>query len=331
MEANARLQQLLRDFPLPSGCSDLEEFSEAVSVGALDEIHLAGIVARVDGSAITGSAAAHGEVPWARAYFELLERLSLTRAMSQSVPLQLRDASGEPLGEVSVQEVFPPSSQPDKWCFARSNGAAIAPTWEQACDRALGEAVERDVVLRSWYRVLPLAPLPAPLAAQWASLQELYELELRQAARMGYVVTVGVGYPRKADIPTCLAFGARRDADASNVAAHAEFLQRLGFLWGEEIPEEEPELTPDASYHQEYYLWPPASEHLRRWLGTAPTGATAVPRGGPRGFVDLTPPHLLGKLAVARVLHPELWPLAFGDGWPQPSSGVAVHAIHPIA
>ncbi len=320
----------MSEFPLPAGVPEPEVFGESVAIDGLQPIELAGVMVQVRGEPVTGSAAALGRVPWERAYFELLERLSIVGSIHAERPLALKSADGRPLGEVLCDEAFPSSGEAG-WNYARSNGAAIAPSWEQACERALGEAVERDAVLRSWYGELALSPLPDEQAELWRPLRGIYELELRCVEWLGFVVTVGVGFPRSDEVPTCIAFGARRDAAASNAAAHGEFIQRLGFLWGEEIPTSEPTPEPNANYHQEYYLWRESGEHLRRWLAAEVREQASAPSSGPRGFADLTPPELEGKAAAARVIHPGLWPLTFGTGHVAPSSRAPVHLVHPIA
>ena len=54
-----------------------------------------------------------------------------------------------------------------------------------------------------------------------------------------------------------LDFGARCEVHEAVAAATCECLQRLGFLWGEAIPQDLPAFAPTPDLHQEYYLHPP--------------------------------------------------------------------------
>lgn len=335
------IQRLLSTYPLPAGTAAPELFTDRLQIGEL-ELGLVGLVADVGGTKVVGSAADLGELPYERAYFELVERVSLVWAMqarSQRRALQLLAPSGELLQALDLDEVFPPSPNPDAWRLARSNGVATGPTYGEARARAWAEAVERDAVLKSWYGDLRLEPLPSSAASLWSPVQSLYDLELRCVRWADHWVVVAVGFPRTIETPRCLGLGARPDLEPANHAAFREFTQRLGFLWGEEIPNAQPEPTPTADYHQELYLWAGSESWLRRWLGperaTRPASEWA-PLAAPRGFIELTPPELVGKLSIVKAYQPELWPLPFGAGFEapgkdQPGSSEPPHAIHPIA
>jgi hypothetical protein len=120
---------------------------------------------------------------------------------------------------------------------------------------------------------------------------------------------------------------------AAEQRAVRETLQRLGFLWGEAIPDSEPEVQRTADYHQELYLWPPKQVTVRAWLGGAHLGrfGSFPPAArGRAGFVDITPEHLGGRLRVAKMVTGVGLALTFGLGHPH-VAGAAVLGAHPIA
>jgi len=332
------LQALSSSVPLLPGSGPLEVFADVVQLGGA-QVELVGLVSECDGAGCVGSAAAIGAKPWHRAYYEVLERQSIVSAKAGTGPLTLRDPAGVPCADVERSRVFVESADPTRWRHALSNGVALAPDWERACERALAEAVERDAVLLSWFG--PAAwgsdaaatdfgfePLPASDRAVWAHLESLYELELRQVSWREHTVVAAVGFPRAPHVPTCLSFAARRERGAAAAAAYSEFLQRAGFLWGEELPTSAPEPQPNADYHQEQYLWPSSQGALRRWLRDGRLPRVAPEAASPDVYVDLTPPHLAGRIAVARCHRPSWMPLVFGSGF----GGYPASApLHPIA
>lgn len=309
-------------------------FSQSTAIGEL-RIELVGLTAELAGEVYAGSAGELGESPLVRAYFELVERLSIGRALNQDAPFVLQSVTGEPLGYLSSQQVFPTSPEPTRWRYAKSNGVSIAATWAEACERAAAEAVERDCVLRAWHGELTLenASLSTSEASAWHTFDEFFELELKAMAWLGHWVVVAAGFPKRSDVSFCIAFGARKELDAALVAARKEFTQRFGFLYGESIPDSAPPLSPDANYHQEYSLWAGSHSALREWLSRSPSGsslpraASAPPSCEPIGFVDLTPKELASTVSVVRAWWPELRPLVFGAGY----DGYPLTSPHPIA
>jgi YcaO cyclodehydratase, ATP-ad Mg2+-binding len=325
------LRELQRQCPLPEGASPPQLFEQLVQIGELD-VHLAGLTSEVLGASYAGSAAEVGQLPLQRAYFELIERLAIGKALHRTEDFVLASATREVLGTLPAQEVFASSSNPSRWRFARSNGVAIAQTWTEACERAAAEAIERDCILRSWYGALtlghsPLASLPVEAAA-WQGFAEHYELQVRATQWLGLWVAMGVGFGRSAQVPFIISFGARTGLEDAVAAARREFTQRLGFLFGEDLPTEEPQVAPSADFHQEYSLWSGAHAALRSWLGTSVASRDwPAPPPTPLGFVDLTPPELRDKVSVARAWWPGLVPLVFGADYP----GYPAGPPHPVA
>jgi hypothetical protein len=314
----------------------LEQFHESVEVGPL-RLHLAGVTARLGEVTYAGSAAHETDDPLLRAYFELLERLSIGQALASSGEHVLYGntppgTARRSCGLVPSALLFKSNPEPERWRHALSNGVALGETWQDACARALAEVVERDAVLRSWFGQLPLHALPAEVARGWRALSDLYELEVRSVKWLDHWVVVGVGFPREASTPLGLGFGARRDLIEASQVAQREFVQRLGFLWGESIPEKEPVPAPSVDYHQEWGLWTGSHGVLRHWLERA--AHVSSPQPPPQqplaGFVDLTYREIRGQLHVARAHTSELWPLIFGTGYTLAGVG-QVHGAHPIA
>lgn len=64
--------------------------------------------------------------------------------------LYVRNAADTVRHELGVADVFPPDTEPSLRRLAFSNGVALHQTWQDACQSALGELVERDAVLRSF-------------------------------------------------------------------------------------------------------------------------------------------------------------------------------------
>jgi hypothetical protein len=336
-DAQARLAELQRRYPLPAADSSVSEvFVQRVVVGTL-ELFMAGLIANSAGAAsVTGAAADRLGFPIDRAYFELLERMSIVGARAAAPALTVRDRTGNPRGEQSVSRVFPRDTSPGVLRSSLSNGVALHGSWKQACDAALCELVERDRLLRSFAgEVLPkrLASVEPHLAS---ALQPHYELEAytfdprRTDLRHR---SAGVFFqPREAGAPLVFGFAAAHDLDAALAGATREALQRLAFLWGEALPEAPPTAAPTPDFHQEFYLYPPHHAVLRAWLAGRRRKHAGLARCGFDGertlFVDLTPPALRASgLAVAKASSAKAHALRFGG-----SSGRALRSRpHPIA
>lgn len=315
---------------LPRGWSEPEWFSEQAALGDFT-LQLAGVAARApSGELIAGSAAGTGGLPALRAFYELLERASVWVAMNGGRDqFAVREASGRLAGTISREQAFPSAPSGSDWTYARSNGVALHGTWSEACTRAHLELAERDRVLRAWFgQIVPervsLPELSAP--------EDLYAFE---AWRFGFgdPEVAGVfAFPRAAG-PLAYGFCAARNIDLAVEGAASECLQRLGFLWGEPIPDREPAPSASPSFHQDYFLYPPQQARLRAWLAGAHAGACVLPPSGPSSalFIDLTAEGLDG-LFVAKALPSSELPLTFGVG--HPILGTAVPAelsVHPIA
>lgn len=308
--------------PLPELWSTPETIEDVVVAGEVT-IHRAGISAVApSGEEITGSAAGTAGSPLARARFELLERVSILEAMrAPSGWFELHDESGASLGSHAHSSIFPESSEPERWRFARSNGVALHSSWSLACERAKWELAERDRILRSWHgEIAPQAmtsgakQLPRIAGYDWCA----YRIPDDAAWALGRGIEVAAvfGFPESAEQPLAFGFGARPNLDAALVVAAGEAVQSLAFLWGEPVSADDPAFEPTAMFHLETYQRPSRRETLRRWLeGAHVRHGASVPRAstGAVGFVDLTPDWLGDGLRVAKAVCEDAIPLVFGE------------------
>jgi hypothetical protein len=346
------LGQLIERYPLPLGWALPEHFSEKVTIGS-STIELSGLsVSDVEGEQITGSAAsadASGSAT-ARSYFELLERVSVITAMrDRHGDYELLDRAGRLRGRARRCDLFPESPEPHRWRPSRSNGIALHLSWQEACDRAAAELVERDRVLRSWYG--ERAPVPCELPeelipeglralAAWRA----YELSAPSAGiGRAFTVVAVLAFPRAESTPIAYGFAAHLDRELAIKAAAGEAVQRFGFLFGEAVPGEVPSVSPTPDFHQEFFLFPPSHRILCEWLDSTSetSGSSGSPSGTAAGsgpdvdddllFVDLTPKHLRGLLLVAKAICERAEPLVFGEPAPHRARANPDRRVHPVA
>ncbi|HEY2408652.1 MAG TPA: YcaO-like family protein [Polyangiaceae bacterium] len=340
----AELAKLCETLPLPAGWSTPESFCERTVIGDA-ALELVGLAARWDEQLdATGSAADIGRVPVDRAYFELLERVSVLEAIKETKPRhELLNADGNRIGFCSNEIVFPVSPARASWSYSRSNGVAAGATWSDACEAASRELTERDRVLRSWYgetspRALSLecSALLTPLEPHYAF--ERYVFPVGSARSRSDLEVVGVfAFPLQTPVAFAYGLGAGASLADALGKAERECLQVAGFLWGEELPTHAPEPASTPGYHQDFYLMPGMHARLRSWLqgehvrhgsGIEPISERALPTS----FVDLTPTHLRGRFAVAKAISSDALALTFGRGHPRlKPSRSTTFAVHPIS
>jgi hypothetical protein len=345
---SVELARLVEEFPLPSTWEAPIPLLLTANVPGL-EIQLAGLTAMDRaGQIVTAGAGQLTGSPVPRAYFELVERVSIVEAMSGERSVRdyvLRDASGDRLELCPYETVFPSSGEETRWQYAKSNGVAVSRTWTEACQRARWELAERDRVLRSWYGEVEPVRIATPDGPFSRELADEYDLEAYSFPHpsepdevAGGIRVVGLfGFPKTERVPLIYGLGARDELFGAIGAATLECIQRLGFLWGEEIPKAEPRFSPTADFHQDFFLHPPCQSRLHDWLAGGHgdfredlTLSCLVPHTS--GFVDLTPRELRGRLFVAKAIPSDELPLTFGYGHPRvrgelPSS----LSVHPIA
>ena len=341
-EAEEFFRELSQEIPLASHWGQAEFFVDTARIEGL-ELCSVGLLAKSSrGGDVTGSAAAVGQFPVRRAYFELIERAALWDALRDySGLLPLWDDREVRAGDCEAHSVFPVAPAGADWAYARSNGVAAGPDWRAACLSAQAELVERHYVLSAWYGFSTPHALSHDEAPELAALGSCYDFESYEFPRptedlSGHSLRVAglFGFPKSESAPLLYGLGAASDLEAAQARARSECLQRLGFLWGEEIPSEEPPFEASAAYHQELYLWPPMHDKLRACLEGAHVGRAAVreqlPQAAPR-FVDLTPSHLAQRLRVVKAVPSAELPLTFGKRHPLIDERGAPLGVHFIA
>lgn len=314
------------------------------------KVTIAGFAAKdgEEGPLATGSAASWTQDPRPLAGYELFERMAILEALAKPETHSWRlidPQRGGSRGE--VQGIFTSSPEPELWRAARSNGVAIGNSWQQASQHALAEAVERHLVLASWYgasrpeRVRSEGEAGLPFSLQ--ALARHFRLEhfsfgsLNTAGSKSPIFVSGSFlWPLKAEAPLVYGFGGGSSPAEALQKSLKEAVQRLCFLDGAETPESKPAFEPTADFHQNYFLHPSRKQLLRRWLDGDfyRPGDEVLSQllGGRRSvqFVDLTPAHL-EQLFVVKVLSPHLLPLCFGRYRPASCPDLPEdRLIHPI-
>jgi YcaO cyclodehydratase, ATP-ad Mg2+-binding len=340
MSASDELRALTSAHPLPAGWAPPSLVEDAYVADGL-ELHRAGLASTgPSGEEMVGSAADVSRSPLDRAYFELLERVTVVEAIERAPShCETRTVEGPPLGRRPFAEIFPESHDPARWRYARSSGVAIHVDWRSASLRAFWELCERDRVLRSWYgeiapRRVPGAMDDSPLAVAESYEWLACEFPASDASRFSRGVEVsGVfGLPRVA-APFVFGYGARPSWREALAAATREATQLLAFLWGEELPKAEPALSPTPLYHLETYQRPERLGTVRRWLEGAHARRAWPGRPTPGDaelcFADLTPGWLRG-LSVSKAVCASALPLVFGED-PLGAHLPEEMRVHPIA
>ncbi|MGZ3698903.1 MAG: YcaO-like family protein [Bdellovibrionota bacterium] len=334
-EADLRL--LHRSFPLPESWAPPVLFSEPSSLGRLS-YELVGVSSQhgIYGEVFGSAAGAPGSPLLERAYFELIERLAALEASFKKHPLiTLYNLPRTRERKEPREKLFPKATK--LTCFPVSSGAGAAADWSSACQHAALELLERDLLIRSWYRANPV-PIPTKLWLGEISVDhEVDSFFLEGASPLPAEVAVVVAYPTKPDAPLSVGFGAGAEKPVALSKALAECVQRLLFLRGEPLPAQLPTLQPSAQFHQDYYLHPSSLPKLQRWLqprSRKPRGLEPLAKldSSQIWFADITPKNLKGRLAVAKAYHPRTIRGFFGFP-PQDLLGKVDDAllIHPIA
>ena len=310
--------------------ADAQVFSEQVCITTDINLHLMGVCLSAHTAPAApkamGSAADQCAPPLDRALYEALERMALLQA-EHSGRLRFED---DPHGV---------------WRMARSNGIALHRSVTEATEHATAELMERDRVLRCWFGDSDNAVAmvghdtdDADLCLK--SLQSQYEIrcvEFTEEDPTSPFHVAGVfALPRRGDLPLFYGLSARRSLSEALRGAAREALQRLGFLWGEAIPQNAPTVAPSALGHQEYYLYPGHQDVVRQWLEEGGPPRPLLTRRTACPYVvtskDITPSWMAGQFSVIKAECPEAVPLTFGarHPWIQ-DTGAGRWLIHPIA
>jgi ribosomal protein S12 methylthiotransferase accessory factor YcaO len=256
---------------------------------------------------------------------------------------EVTDERRQLTARASQDDVFPRTTDEVRYRFARSNGVAAGQTWTAARDAARLELIERDRVLAAWYGELTPRRVAFEPAAIFAGIREHYELgayafdfDVDARAKTSPRVRGVFAFPRDPKNPLSYGFGAGLTATDALASAARECVQRLAFLWGEQITFEEPSFAPTPEFHQEFFLRPCMHSVLHAWLSgdhaREPVLLSRPPSQRGHRFVDLTPRELSTRVAVVRALPSSELPLVFGKGHPALAGEIVPRfAIHPIA
>jgi hypothetical protein len=301
------IEDLMKAFPLGRDIGELEVFDERVLIGGLELYLVALRAGTVDLGALTASAAAIGGFDYVKAYQILHERVAAKRTW------RLEEYAD--------------------WRLAPADGVALETDIDLAFERAKRKLVARDAVLKSWFggqRPLGMVRSAWEAPAELAPLYHFDTFELQCFS--GWAASMVVGWPRnvKRD-PLIFGYGAGRKTREAVQEAGMESLQRLGFLWGEDLPKSEPVFAPTSSYHLEMYLRPAGIKRFEDWLGGKHEASGQAPAKSPSfAAEDITPEHLKGRLTIVRARSAAIMPLAFGlcphYGLPKNSERL----IHPV-
>jgi hypothetical protein len=333
------VNHMLELYPLGTSWERPSVFTETVVIGTTP-INLCGL-ATGGSDPVTGSAADLEIDPVERAYFELIERTSIIEAITDPVRmLRVLDRDGNAVGTLRSAEVFPRVSE-EQFAYARSNGVAAGYDWGPACDAARWELLERDRVLRSWFGEVAPCPTEISIASPLAGLAQEYAFSayvFPGTQSQSDAVVVGVfAFPLRPSNPLAYGFGCHPQRERALEKATRECVQRLGFLWGEALPQTEPHFATNAEYHQDFYLQPSMQSRLQAWLSGAHALEQCKIRGPAphplaRGYVDLTPDHLKQRLLVVKALPGVELALTFGRGHPAVEPPVPEQfQVHPLA
>ena len=325
------LTTLLRKYPLPKGWSRPELFEDRLELNGIT-LELRGLHSQNEsGQIVTGSAVERDLVPLNRAFFELVERVSIVEAeasVKQKYPAL--DITESPLGVRSHTHVFPENPEPELWRLSRSNGVAIHTDWKRACEAASFELIERDRLLRSWFG--EFSPKPWSGSTMPRALEKYYDFEyylFHSPAGERDVVAAGVfGFPKEAGLGRVYGSAARATAPEAFEAASRECLQGLGFMWKEALPKTAPAFSPTSDFHQESFLLESGLVRIRHWLQGGHTLLRGIPAKNQFEFFDLTPPTLRGKLCVVKAVDSTIIPLIFGKA---PGRELDNRWLHPFA
>ncbi|MCK5073064.1 MAG: YcaO-like family protein [Bacteriovoracaceae bacterium] len=328
--------QINQDTFAGMGWKIIDRFEEVVKIDGLS-IHLSAMAAQNDdGVIVTGSAGDLEKSPKDRARYELFERIATVNASKRST-LNVCDSHGKDTGTANGDEIFTKSASTD-WKLSMSNGVAYHSDRHQAMQRAMFELVERDHILRSWFgECVPvkIKELPESIKVVNKLLGDGYDFKayiFGEEEIIGTnVVTVGIfGYPRKKRLPFMMGFSADSSIETALEGALKESVQRLGFLYGEDVSDL-PAFEPTPMFHQDYFLLEENFCRIGKWLeGGNYQGVYFKKKDQDMMFVDLLDSPDMGYLY--KVVSNTHVPLIFGKNYKILGKSIEEDLqIHPIA
>lgn len=317
MYVEHELESLRENFPfLTEPVEVFKDEFQALGVQA----YLLGLSANQKGLSVFSSAADFHSFPTTRAYFELIERYAVLSSLTNS-----EDGSS------------------GSWVFSKSSGVAAHTQRSLAEKSALFELMERDRVLRYWFLQIQPTLVHATrgdVPASFLKEYDFFSFSFPCLEKESGVEVVGsFAFPFEPKNPFFYGFGAADSLEQALQKSKREAFQRFGFLYGEEIPEQLPELSLSPHYQQEYYLTRQGQNAISRWifgesefLGHGFIEKAALSEKNIQ-FEDLTPLSLQQKVFVVRAHSSDALRLTFGQGHPDVRflNGPSQLWIHPIA
>lgn len=335
--------ELMKKYPLDAGWSDPELYHSEVKIDEIcGSVYGMAVNEKNRKNVITASSInCEDNLGKIKCYFEMLERVTVFREIfGKKKEYRIIDWDKNVLCEICHEKLWPQSNSPMEWTYSKSNGVAAHTNHLEAYRKALLEVVERDSILRSWLGYSK--PRRSASLKEWYLKQlgnhydfSLYDISMRNEKNPAHVYGL-FGFPKNEANPLVYGFGCDFKAFSAKNKAKTECLQRLFFLWGEDIPVEKPAFSPTPDFHQELYLWAGSKDCLTGWL----KGQHVVDKREKShysksldldtfGFIEITPPHLLGKATVVKAFSSQALPLIFGKYPPYIHKNGT--GLHPIA
>lgn len=274
-----------------------------------------------EGLSISASAADFSEQAESaqhRCHYELLERISILRALGETKKFPVHNIQGDQTGQCDVTACFKTSPSPELWCFAKSNGVAAGTSFQDSAMRAAAELMERDRLLRFWYSDTTPQRMGSAIYKPLQFLDKDFHFTAincsnpMSPSEIFHVIAL-FGFPKDPNRPMIFGFGSAETPEAAGKKACSEFLQRLCFLWEEATPTEEPEFSASPHFHQEYFLHPQHQDLLKNWLN-GKSKLLPMPdfQLNDFRFIDLTQSEQKEKIWILKATHPLALELTFG-------------------
>ena len=293
------------------------------------KIKLSGIEATSkEGIPVVGSAASLGESPFDRSYYELLERITIIEALQKGPAslFQLRDIQGNLLADIDAENSFGSDGfkKNELYQISKSNGIALHDSWDKACYSAGSELVERHHILASWFGKTKVERLSVKTDKDLLFLESHYDISCYKLGESKVVpfneslLTAMVYLKPKSEyldkIPCVYAFSCGKKMSEALKGASKEILQRLGFLWGEELPKKPIEMKPNAHFHGDYYLVKENHKYIDMWLSNEfyQADASYAEKEIKLDFVDISSSSV-SKYKVAKAISKDTIDLYFGS------------------
>lgn len=329
---------------LPDGWQLVDSLLETIDLKGC-KIHSAGFAAQrlEDQQIVTGSSVSWNSHPQSIAFYELLERIAILNAMgrpdSEVWPI-IDGKNHEKCGVLKGVDLFPRSPEPDLWQYSRSNGVAMGPSLAEAFHSALCEAVERHLVLASWYGFGAPIPRKCLLPPQLLALANHYRTEQYSFGELAYfnmgisiTAAMTVLWPHDTHLPAIYGFGAASSMEDAQLKSCKEAVQRLAFLYDAE-PTQELNFAPVAEFHQDFFLQQEQQPTLRQWLNGSFQREPLLsrqPHAESVSYVEIAD-YSDRACYLVKVLDPGLLPLCFGKHRPSCVQQLTtLRMIHPIA